>query len=82
MKEVLCKVVLKNKHPDLAVNPTLTKNKLNLVTTATILKLALIVSRPLSNFHCGKIDTMLEFKSQKTAKGQVFMAVTPDRLNN
>lgn len=25
---------------------------------------------------------MLEFKSQKTAKGQVFMAVTPDRLNN
>lgn len=57
MKEVLCKVVLKNKHPDLAVNPTLTKNKLNLVTTATILKLALIVSRPLSNFHCGKIKS-------------------------
>lgn len=39
MKEVLCKVVLKNKHPDLAkLTPTWTKNKLNLVTTALILK--------------------------------------------
>lgn len=39
MKEVLCKVILKNKHADLTkLIPTLTKNKLNLVIAVTILK--------------------------------------------
>lgn len=44
IKEVLCKVVLKNKYSDLVkLTPTLTKNKLTLVTTATILKQKLLL---------------------------------------